>query len=95
MDPFGLTEEVMAPSRYVDKALACDLVIITTPYSPLDFHDAIFDKGASTTQDTLRQLHRRISLLLHMEQALLAQIASAQHSGESLPFHVILQLHSV
>lgn len=69
MDPFGLTEEVMAPSRYVDKALACDLVIITTPYSPLDFHNKIFGNIASTTKDTLRQLHRRISLLLRVEQS--------------------------
>ena len=69
MDPFGLTEEVMAPSRYADKAIACDLIIITTPYSPLDFHGKIFGKGASTTQDALGQLHRRISLLLRVEQS--------------------------
>ena len=69
MDPFGLTEEVMAPSRYVDKALACDLVIITTPYSPIEFHAKIFGKSAATTKDTLSQLHRRISLLLRIEQS--------------------------
>lgn len=36
-DPFGVVDEVMAPSRYVDKALACDLIIVTTPYSPYQF----------------------------------------------------------
>ena len=69
MDPFGMTEEVMAPSRYADKAIACDLIIITTPYSPAEFHAKIFGKGASTTQDALSQLHRRISLLLRIEQS--------------------------
>lgn len=69
MDPFGLTEEVMAPSRYADKAIACDLVIITTPYSPIEFHAKIFGKSAATTKDTLSQLHRRISLLLRIEQS--------------------------
>lgn len=66
MDPFGLTEEVMGPSRYTDKALACDLVIITTPYSPYSFHRALFRKKADTTPDRLKQLHRRISLLLYV-----------------------------
>lgn len=64
MDPFGLTEEVMGPSRYTDKALACDLVIVTTPYSPYNFHQTVFGRKADSTPDRLEQLHRRISLLL-------------------------------
>ena len=33
----------MAPARYSDKSLACDLIIITTPFNPVDFYDEIFD----------------------------------------------------
>lgn len=35
-DPYGF--EAMAPSRYTDKMLACDLIIITTPFDPLEFY---------------------------------------------------------
>src|SRR5699024_6278721 len=38
MDPYGA--QVMAPSRYADKALACDVIIVTTPYDPITFYVA-------------------------------------------------------
>ena len=43
LDPFGNQERIMAPARYSDKSLACDLIIITTPFNPVDFYDEIFD----------------------------------------------------
>ena len=35
-DPFGA--QVMAPARYHDRVLACDTIIITSPYDPIKFY---------------------------------------------------------
>ncbi|WP_160559712.1 Rep family protein [Parablautia muri] len=37
LDPFGIGAQVYAPSRFYDKALAADLIIITTPTTRLIF----------------------------------------------------------
>ncbi len=37
-DPHALEHEVMAPARYFDKALAVELIIVTSPYDPLQFY---------------------------------------------------------
>lgn len=60
LDPFGNQERIMAPARYSDKSLACDLIIITTPFNPVDFYDEIFDD--INTVDSLEQLVRRITI---------------------------------
>ncbi len=66
-DPFGASSVVMAPSRYSDKALACDLIIITSPYSPFEFYRN--SKGwAVSEEDSFEQLHRRISLTVVMTE---------------------------
>lgn len=42
-DPFGMYGGLVnAPARYSDKSLACDLIIITSPYRPNDYYNAIF-----------------------------------------------------
>lgn len=64
LDPFGNQERIMAPARYSDKSLACDLIIITTPFNPVDFYDEIFDD--INTVDSLEQLVRRITITLHV-----------------------------
>lgn len=70
-DPYS--PSTMAPSRYRDKYLACDLIIITSPFSPLqfyckDFHIAPqkmeFELGERV--DSFGQLERRICLTIHM-----------------------------
>lgn len=63
LDPYSITDGVMAPSRYNDKALACDLIIITSPYSPKSIYEKIF---AVATIDGFDQLDRRISLTIEM-----------------------------
>lgn len=70
-DPFG--SQVMAPSRYNDKALACDLIIITSPFSPLEFYREEFGLNSEFTSfnkisriDKFEQLNRRISLTLEV-----------------------------
>lgn len=67
LDPFGLVDGVMAPSRYSDKALAADTIIITSPFSPLEFYKAQFSDAPNIT-DSFAQLARRISLTIQMQQ---------------------------
>ena len=75
LDPFG--QEKSAPSRYHDKELACDLIIITTPFNPLKFYYEIFGdprylsswaRQAQKT-DSFGQLLRRITLIIEMSDA--------------------------
>ncbi len=72
LDPFSLTDPTMAPSRYNDKAIACDLIIITTPYSPSSFYEhefgEVFGQSERSKIDSFDQLWRRISLVIRMEQ---------------------------
>lgn len=74
-DPYGIENQVMAPSRYNDKALACDLIIITSPFSPSDFYfeqaNRVMDKKAAAipSPDGIEQLLRRISVTIEMTEA--------------------------
>lgn len=67
-DPHGIDNQVMAPCRYNDKALACDLIIITTPYMPVEFYNALFPAKMMSPHhiDSLGQLVRRISVTIEM-----------------------------
>ena len=66
-DPHGIENQVMAPCRYNDKALACDLIIITTPFMPTEFYAKLFPsvQGMDYT-DSMFQLVRRISVTIEM-----------------------------
>lgn len=74
LDPFGIDSQVYAPSRYSDKALAADLIIITSPYNPQQFYYEVFGHktldafGNRTTNqiDSFEQLKRRITLVINM-----------------------------
>ncbi len=65
-DPHGIDTQVMAPARYSDKPLACDLIIITSPYSPSYFHWETF-KDKAVDLDGFDQLQRRIALTICMD----------------------------
>lgn len=67
-DPFGMEDEVNAPSRFRDKAIACEVIIITSPYSAFDFYMESF-RGQDPKQiiDSFEQLNRRIALNIHMD----------------------------
>lgn len=62
-DPYGIENQVMAPARYNDKALACDLVIITSPYNPYQF----YENSKVDKEDNFDQLERRIALTVRMD----------------------------
>lgn len=66
-DPHGIENETMAPSRYYDKALACDLIIVTSPFNPWEFYSHMFYDDRRNI-DKFGQLERRISLTVKMTQ---------------------------
>lgn len=69
-DPFGMYGGLVnAPSRYSDKPLACDLIIVTSPYKPNDYYSALFGHlPAYMQKDSFEQLARRITVLLSVDK---------------------------
>ena len=65
-DPIIGDEPVMAPARFYDKALACDLIIITSPYDPMSFYRATHMKKKDAEIDKFDQLYRRIATTICM-----------------------------
>lgn len=65
LDPYG--EAIMAPARYHDKALACDLVVISTVYSPFEFHKEAFKFEKRNDAESVWQLIRRLSVIIEMD----------------------------
>lgn len=67
LDPFAT--DAMAASRYYDKPLMADVIIVTTPYSPLDFYsEAKRYFSVNDKVDSYFQLARRISLVQRMTE---------------------------
>lgn len=68
-DPYGIEDGANAPSRYHDKAIACEVFIITSPYSPFDFYKECFrGQDPHTIVDSFEQLNRRIMLNISMDK---------------------------
>ena len=80
-DPFG--KNVMAPSRFRDKAVACDLIIITSPYDPYSFYQEQF-KGNKNI-DAFGQLLRRIASIKLMTQEHIIEMVYDKDKKEFLP----------
>lgn len=67
IDPYSVAP--MAPARYHDKYLACDLFIFTSPYSPSGYYNEKFPTWwEENSVDSFEQLHRRISLALYLDE---------------------------
>lgn len=84
LDPFSIHGGVMAPSRYADKVLAADTIIITTPFSPLEFYQLQFPDICNQT-DSFAQLARRISLTIQMHQTSIDLMDYDEHTGAYRP----------
>lgn len=71
-DPHALEHEVMAPARYFDKALAVELIIVTSPYDPLQFYSeqvgGVRPLRNYDVIDGFGQLERRLGLVVEMQQ---------------------------
>lgn len=63
-DPYA--ERVHAPSRYHDKNLAVDLMIITTPYSPIAFYNEM-NGFINKAEDSFGQMERRLTLTIYAD----------------------------
>ena len=89
LDPYSIQSGVMAPSRYNDKALACDLFIITCPYDPHQFYNEMFsvdenkNKKRKEQTDSFEQLLRRITLTVCMTDR---EIQLAEYDEEKKVF---------
>lgn len=60
LDPYDYDKTAVA--RYHNKYLMCDYIFVTSPFSPYSFYK---NAQVKDTNDSLEQLHRRISILLH------------------------------
>ena len=88
LDPFSIRTGVNAPARYTDKALAADLIIVTSPYSPYEFwleqfstlvkynFDVRRASLAEEGEDDFDQLDRRIGVTIRLEQDFVYQMKS-------------------
>lgn len=66
LDPFNTRSN--APSRYFDKVLTANLLIITTVYSPKEFYQRVIksDKHFDERIDSYYQLARRLGLVMFL-----------------------------
>ena len=84
----------MLPARYHDKALACDLIIITTPYNPYEFYQEIFGDISTMpvyarrklATDSFEQLLRRLSLVIEMNEY---WINAVEYDSKTVTFNYI------
>ncbi len=96
LDPFENNK--MLPARYNDKALACDLIIITTPYNPLEFYQEIFGDPnfmpayirQKRITDSFEQLLRRLSLVIEMNEY---WINAVEYDNKTKAFNYIKNAH--
>ena len=89
-DPFGIENRAMAPARYIDKALVCDLIIITTPFTPSQFYFKQFNadcwaKVRDDCADGLDQLLRRITVTLDMTGKKIQAMQYTTHGNIFIP----------
>ena len=82
-DPYGITNEIMAPARYADKAIACDFYLVTSPYNPFDFFRRY---GISEyDNDSFAQLERRITTTILMTDAIIQRMIWNSESRLYIP----------
>lgn len=85
LDPFG--SDVMAPSRYQDKAIMADTIFVTSPYDPAAFYAAMFRGYPRDVRavDGLGQLVRRVSMVIEMDENLITLMEYHEQGKGYLP----------
>lgn len=81
-DPHSIEYGINAPSRYYDKALACELIIITSPFSPRDYYFREILTAEQRRIDTFAQLERRILLTLFLDMDFIFQVSYNRQSEQ-------------
>lgn len=91
LDPFGTA--VKAPSRYYDKPLAADLILVTSPYAPYGFWTEQFNtvvkhQGRAYKQtladqgpDGFAQLDRRVSATIMVQPGTIDLVSFSDKDG--------------
>ena len=75
IDPHGMTEtHTAAPSRYYDKALAADIIIITSPLEPIAFYQQMFSNTIQRRYDPYDQFERRITMTIMCTEDLICEV---------------------
>lgn len=65
-DPHNIEHGTNAPSRYYDKALAVEFIVITSPYDPFEFYLGEVPKSQRNI-DKFEQLNRRITVTIYLD----------------------------
>lgn len=95
LDPFSLTDPTMAPSRYTDKAIACDLIIITMPFDPLSFYQKEFGSELDVSRvDSFDQLLRRLTLIMYMNDDAMEVVTYNFYGFQFVPGTVVKNPYS-
>jgi len=81
LNPYGADENLMAPSRFTDKAIACNVWVITSPYNPYQFY-----KGYTLSEsfDSFEQLLRRITVTIKMTKDFIEEMFFDDESRDFL-----------
>lgn len=69
LDPYNF--DVFVPSRYFDKALTTNIIIVTSPYSPRELYDELVTQK---TKDGFEQLNRRIATCLRIDEKKISEV---------------------
>ncbi|KRM52129.1 hypothetical protein FC64_GL000836 [Ligilactobacillus araffinosus DSM 20653] len=75
--------DVNAPSRYHDKKILADLIIITSPYNPARYYQN--DESIRPTVDGFEQLDRRITMTLCVEKDKISLMKYKGYKAEKIP----------
>lgn len=63
-DPYSIENETMLGSRYNDKVISADLIIVTSPFDPYSYYERMI----FSQEDSFEQLQRRITVCIQMTQ---------------------------
>lgn len=80
LDPYNF--EVMIPSRYYDKALTARTIFITSPFSPRQLYNAIFQEQS---HDSFEQLERRLACVIWVDKDTLNEMTYSQDRMAYIP----------
>ncbi|WP_242259031.1 RNA helicase domain-containing protein [Streptococcus thoraltensis] len=80
LDPYNF--DVMIPSRYYDKALTAKTLFITSPFSPKQLYDAIFQEQS---RDNFEQLERRLACVIRVDKDTLYEMTYSSNHMAYVP----------
>lgn len=83
IDPYGV--DATASARYENKILACEMFIITCPYTPYEFYRQLHGQGKVNLIDSFEQLNRRIALTVLMDEDEICEVQFDKTTFQYVP----------